>query len=177
MFLCVRLQTIKEKNETFPKEGLSLSGSCPSRFRHRIFVCSLILLAALLGFWGNAAAEVPPKVSKVEVYRVRSGHVRPVPVTRLIHTEVERVLEGIQQMAGTSVPQMPAEYFLFRFPAPVVLPDSPVGYPIREMAIIKPRSAWDPPRLLIRNVQKHWVEYRTDRPLTVLLDQLKEQGL
>ncbi|MEW9032477.1 MAG: hypothetical protein AB2404_07095 [Planifilum fimeticola] len=148
-----------------------------SFFLRRILACSLILLVAALDFGGHAEAEVPPRVSKVEVYRVHSGHARPVPVTRLIHVEVERVLEGVQQMAGTSFSQMPAEYFLFRFPTPVALPDSPVGYPIREIAVTAPQSAWDPPRLLIRNGQNHWVEYRTSRPLTVLLDQLKEQGL
>jgi len=141
-------------------------------------LCCVLLLSIVLGALTDAAgAEIPPKVSKVEVYRVHSGHARPVPVTRLIHVEVERVLEGVNQMTGTAFRQMPTEYFLFRFPSPVVLSGSPVGYPIREIAITLPRSAWDPPRLLIRNGQNHWVEYRTSRPLTVLLDQLKEHRL
>lgn len=145
--------------------------------RFLMMFVSILLLSTLLGFGNDSTTQVPPKVPKVEAYRVHSGHVRPVPVTRLIHVEVERVLEGIHQMAGTSLRQMPTEYFLFRFPMPVLLSGSPVGYPIREIAVTIPRSAWDPPRLLIRNGQNHWVEYRTSRPLTVLLDQLKKHRL
>lgn len=154
-----------------------MSGEFSSFPRRMIFPCFLLLLAAAFCFGENAEAVAPPKVSQMEVYRVHSGHARPLPVTRLLRVEVERMLEGVEQMTGTSFPHMPAEYFLFRFPTPVALPDSPVGYPIREIAVTAPRSAWDPPRLLIRNGQNQWVEYRTSRPLTVLLDQLKEQGL
>lgn len=167
---------INEQN--FPtKEEPSVSEVFSSPLRRRLMILCALLLLTIPGFWENASAKIPPKVSDLEVYRVHSGHARPVPVTRLVHVEVERVLEGIHQMAGTSLPQMPTEYFLFRFPTPVVLPDSPIGYPIREIAVTIPRSAWSPPRLLIRNGQKYWVEYRTTRPLTVLLDQLKEPRL
>lgn len=172
------LQSQNKKEELSAEGGLQVSDAFSLVFRHRlILLVSTLLLSALLGPLKDAVAEAPPKVSRVEVYRAHSGHLRPIPATRLIHVEVERVLEGIHQMAGASLRQMPNEYFLFRFPTPVVLSDSPVGYPIREIALTMPRSAWDSPRLLIRNGQNHWVEYRTTRPLTVLLDQLKEHRL
>jgi hypothetical protein len=138
------------------------------------------LLAVILLWLPSAPhafmSPMAPKVAYVKAYRVHNQQLVPIPVTRITHHELERVLNGIEQMAGLSSYQLPSRYLLFRFPSPVILPRSPIGYPIKEVIVTQPSSAWDPPRLLVRNTQRQWVEYRTSRPLTHLIHQLQRPG-
>lgn len=119
------------------------------------------------------ATRPPATVARVEGYRVIHQKRAPFRVNRAMQTEVEQVLKGIRQMAGMRSFNLPDQYVLFRFPNPVVLASSPVGHPIREMIITPPSSPWEPPRLLVKNPQNQWVEYKTDRSLNLLAEQFK----
>ncbi|MFD1425367.1 hypothetical protein JOD24_000081 [Kroppenstedtia sanguinis] len=121
------------------------------------------------------ALRPPAKISQVEGYRILHQKQIPFRVNRGIQAELEQVLTGIHQMAGMKSFDLPSQYILFRFPHPVALPTSPPGHPIREMIITPPTNLWDPPRLLLKNPQNQWVEYKTNRSLLPLANQLKTQ--
>ncbi|GGA38187.1 hypothetical protein GCM10007416_08940 [Kroppenstedtia guangzhouensis] len=115
----------------------------------------------------------PAKISQVEGYRVIHQKQIPFRVNRGMQEELEQVLAGIHQMAGMRSFNLPDQYVLFRFPNPVVLTSSPPGHPIREMIVTPPTHHWDQPRLLLKNPQNQWVEYKSDRTLLPLANQFK----
>lgn len=121
------------------------------------------------------ATRPPAKVAQVEGYRVIHQKRAPFRVNRAMQAELEQVLKGIQQMAGMRSYNLPDHYVLFRFSHPVVLASSPVGHPIREIIVTPPSSLWEPPRLLVKNPQNQWVEYKSDRSLHLLAEKFKAQ--
>ncbi|MDA8351753.1 MAG: hypothetical protein M0Z65_00880 [Firmicutes bacterium] len=143
----------------------------------RLFACAftICLLSAAIFYPAQAhAGNLPPsKISKVEGYRVLQQQKTPIRVDRAMQMELERVLEGIRQMGGMSSDELPQQYVLFHFPRPVVLPLTPVGYPVEDVIIAPAPSLWEAPRLLIKNRQHQWIEYKTRRSLHQLADQVK----
>ncbi|GGE12935.1 hypothetical protein GCM10011571_12910 [Marinithermofilum abyssi] len=139
---------------------------------------ALWVVSAVMLFVPHATgwAAPPAQIPAVKGYRVQSQSEQPVPVSGIAKGELERVLGEITQMSGMRSLQMPPRYWVFRFPSPVVLNSSPIGHPVREVAVIPPSSATDEPRLLVKNTQNQWVEYKTARPLSGLLSQMRGQA-
>ncbi|OYD08880.1 hypothetical protein [Paludifilum halophilum] len=140
---------------------------------------ALILTACCFVLFGwispsvEASVHPPARISKVEAYRIHYREHTSFHVTRTTHAELEQVLGSIHQMAGMRSYSLPKKYILFRFPSPVTLTGTPVVHPIREVIVTPPRSSGIPPRLLVKNPQQQWVEYKTSRPLAPLLDQIQ----
>ncbi|PTX58264.1 hypothetical protein C8P63_11711 [Melghirimyces profundicolus] len=144
----------------------------------RWFLCILVLLvipfltSVLLGRADARPEAIPPaKISRVEGYRVIAGKKTPIRINRAMQTELERVLDGVRQMAGVRF-DLPERYVLFHLPSPAVLPLTPIGHPVKEVIVTPAPSLWEPPQLLIKNRQNRWVVYKTQRSLHLLVDQV-----
>lgn len=111
------------------------------------------------------------QIANVKAYRVNNHHEQLLPITRLVHIELEQVLDEVSQPIGTTHPSLPKDYLLFRLSSPVITASVP--HPIHELVVTLPKSIGEPPRLLIKNKEKEWREYRTNRPLTTIINQLE----
>lgn len=97
----------------------------------------------------------------------------PLRVTSMMRQEVGKILSEIHQLSGLNSLQLPTSYYHVHFPTPVVLsPFSAVRYPIHEIIVTPPHHAWDEHHLLIQNQQGQWIEYKTHRTLSILVNQL-----
>ncbi|MFC4076883.1 hypothetical protein [Salinithrix halophila] len=133
-----------------------------------IFLSGTVLLSAI-----PAEANPPARIAEVKGYQIQHLKKTPFPVDQATQAELEQILGDINQMAGMRSQMLPDQYVLFRFPKPVVLMATPVGHPVRELILTRPAKAWTPPRLLIKNGQNQWVEYRSNHPIAPMLDRVK----
>lgn len=134
----------------------------------------LAIILSLLPPLPQAGADLyDVQIANMKAYRISGTNTQLLPITRLVHIELEHILEGVTQPVGVTRSPLPPDYLLFRLSSPAVA--SPIAHPIHELIVTLPRSAGDPPRLLVKNQGQKWMEYRTKRPLTTIIHQLERR--
>jgi hypothetical protein len=141
----------------------------------------LILPFLLIGisFTSVFAAE-PDKnpIGDFQMWYVQNGKKQVLRKTAMAKFEIEQLLKKVDHLAGLSSFQLPTKYVLIQFHHPVILSVfSPIKYPFQSVIVTIPKNHNDIPRLLIRNSQGSWVEYHTERSLSIFLQQITPSSI
>jgi hypothetical protein len=138
----------------------------------------LLFLACFLLFLMTNPIFAAPSID-IPLYGIKMWHVKadkkiPLQYKSMMIYEIEEILANVHQLTGFTANQLPEEYYLIQFPAPLLIPPpSPIIHPIKEMIVTIPRLKWEPHRLYLKNSQNQWLEYQTTRSLSLLIEQLK----
>lgn len=133
---------------------------------HLLFV--IAILGAILGFQPERWLKAEISIGQVDVYKIEYQEQEQLRTSKWTEYEVSKVLQSITSMRAAHFPQLPVPHLLFKFERDVVLEDSPVPFPIREMVVTLPDRKGDQSYLLLKNPQGQWIAYDTSHPLTLL---------
>lgn len=117
-------------------------------------------------------------IDHFHMWYVHEGKKKPVPISSGVRLEVDKMLNQVDHLAGLSSFQLPTKYILIEFDHPVILSTfSPIKHPIQSMIITIPQHKLDLARLLIRNSQRSWIEYHTNRSLSIFIQQITPSSI
>ncbi|MCH5583623.1 hypothetical protein MK805_01380 [Shimazuella sp. AN120528] len=144
----------------------------------------LILPFLLIGIsFATTYAQETASIGNFQIWYVQDGKKHVVKESPTAKYEMEQLLNKIDHLAGLSSFQLPTRYILVQFHHPVVLSAfSPIKHPFQSVIVTIPKNHNEIARLLIRNSQGSWVEYHTERSLSIFLQQiipssLKDDGI
>lgn len=134
---------------------------------HLLFV--IAALAAIFGFQPEKLLKAEIVTGPIEVYKVTFQDEQPLRTSKWTQYEVSKILDSVTTMKASNDRQLPQSYLLFKFDREVVLENSVVPFPVKQMIVSLPESTWQRPELLLKNSQGQWVRYESSHPLTMLI--------
>jgi hypothetical protein len=120
-----------------------------------------------------AAEHDKSTIGNFQMWYVHAGKKQVLKNSGVAKLEIGQVLNKVAHLAGLSSYQLPTKYILIQFDHPVVLSVfSPIKHPFQAVIVTIPKNKHEIARLLIRNSQGSWVEYHTERSLSIFLQQI-----
>ena len=112
-------------------------------------------------------------IGDFQMWYVHAGKKQLLKDNTTAKFEMEQLLNKVNHLAGLSSVQLPNKYILIQFHHPVVLSVfSPIKHPFQSVIVTIPTGSSQIAHLLIRNSQGSWVEYHTERSLSIFLQKI-----